>query len=758
MTIYHLYFESDERACNLRMSDDPKGRIPIKILLTNSISGAELLKLKPNDIRLVSYYGTEEDKKVYLQQYQAKGNQLDIYLSDEQNEGIKYQRVGQFRFVKDHGFLEIHNTGNTVPESFTVIFHYEENILGEIQLTCMPIDQIYDMVLDFGSEASQMLITQGSANEPSELFNNSVRHFFGINPDTIEPRTYHQQEDDNKNLFRSIFFSREREERALKKGNPILARPGGNDPLLGFITPKDRAAQGERLPNIKISYLAGLTSRGIDPRTLHQSIVMRFIHEAVMEIKDREDYRNRSAQCAIRIYLLVPNVMDQITLSDFISAIQKHTDDDEFRNLLPESMRNAVFDIRSYSESDASFVYWLNNPEENQEGIKPGNYLIIDVGKGTTDFSVIKVENSQNAVSVYRSGFVGAGNAITYAMFENYISTMAGINDCEEIIRKVLLEGKDAELYRLENILENYKRNPGEINTNPPQIQKKMTVEAIISQIEAAGTISDRRGIILAAIHDIIEKIVVNVKETDFTKVLLSGRAFNYPLFEEETKCILNKLYHLESEPGIVTITSPKEGCLRGPLSVIKINKQSDIIGIPVRVDRSNQLAEISKLQQDVREIIQERREKQEVAPRKDDESMYKKALGWLRYKKETLYAKVSRRDYGDVDNQIIHLMATSDDIFKMMRGEKETGQCNKNTCFYVSDDQYVLPDRHPFDRKNYKLFYDGKNFYVRDENTSPMLVKAQETPDIDLLYESLFPYPYRILDENYKVPEVTTI
>ena len=102
--------------------------------------------------------------------------------------------------------------------------------------------------------------------------------------------------------------------------------------------------------------------------------------------------------------------------------------------------------------------------------------------------------------------------------------------------------------------------------------------------------------------------------------------------------------------------------------------------------------------------------------------------------------------------------MATSDDIFKMMRGEKETGQCNKNTCFYVSDDQYVLPDRHPFDRKNYKLFYDGKNFYVRDENTSPMLVKAQETPDIDLLYESLFPYPYRILDENYKVPEVTTI
>ena len=757
MTIYHLYFESDERACNLSMSDDPSGRIPIKILLTNSFSGAELLKLKPNDIKLVSYHGTDEDKKVYLQRYQAEGNRLDIYLSDERNEKIMFQKAGQFRFVKDKGFLEIHNTGSTVPESFTIIFHYAENILGEILLTCMPIDQIYDMVLDFGSEASQMLITQGGTNEPSELFNNCARHFYNIDPDKIEARTYHQQEDDS-NLFRSIFFSRERKGEAQQNGNPILARPGKDDPLLGFITPKDGTTLGECLPNIKISYLAGLTSRGIDPRTLHQSIVMRFIHEAVMEIKDREDYRNRSAQCAIRIYLLVPNVMDQITLSDFISAIQKHTDDKEFRNLLPEPMRNVVFDIRSYSESDASFVYWLNNPEENQEGIKAGNYLIIDVGKGTTDFSVIKVEDSQNAVSVYRSGFVGAGNAITYAMFENYISTMAGINDCESIIRQVLLEGKDAELYRLENILENYKRNPGEINPNPPRIQKGMNIETIINQIEAAGSISDRRGIILSAIHDIIEKIVVNVKETDFTKVLLSGRAFNYPLFEEETKCILNKLYHLESEPGIVTIASPKEGCLRGPLSVVKINKQSDIIGIPVRVDRSNQLAEISKLQQDVSEIIKERRKKQDIAPQRNNESMYKKAIGWICYIWGIIRDKFPRKKYGNVDNQIIHLMAKSNDIFQMMRGDKDTGYCNENTCFYVSDDQYVLPDRHPFDEKNYKLFYDGKNFYVRDTNTSPMLVKAQETPDIDLLYESLFPYPYRILDENYNVPEVTTI
>ena len=758
MTIYHLYFESDERACNLRMSDDPNRRIPIKILLTNSISGTELLKLKLNDIRLVSYHGTEEDKKVYLQQYHAEENRLEIYLSDERNEEIKFHREGQFRFVKDHGYLEIHNAGSTAPETFTIIFHYVDNIWGEIRLTCMPIDQIYDMVLDFGSEASQMLITQGGANEPSELFNNCVRHFYDIDPDKIEARTYHQQEDDNNNLFRSIFFSRERKEGALEKENPILARPGESDPLLGFITPKDGAIQGERLPNIKISYLAGLTSRGIDPRILHQSIVMRFIHEAVMEVKDREDSRNRSTQCAIRIYLLVPNVMDQITLSNFISAIQMHTDNDEFRNMLPESMRNAVFDIRSYSESDASFVYWLNNQNENDEGIKPGNYLIIDVGKGTTDFSVIKVEDGQNAVSVYRSGFVGAGNAITYAMFENYISTMAGINECEAIIKQVLLEGKDAELYRLENILENYKRNPGEINTNPPQIKRGMNVEAIISQIESAGTINDRRGIILSAIHDIIKKIVVNVKETDFTKVILSGRAFNYPLFEEETKCILNKLYHLESEPGIVTISSPKEGCLRGPLSVMKINKQSDIIGIPIRVDRSNQLAETSKLQQNVSEIIQERREKQEIAPQKNDESMYKKALGWMRYKGETICDKIFHHDYGDVDNQVIHLMAKSDDIFKMMRGDKDTGQCNNNTCFYVSDDQYVLPDRHSFDEKNYKLFYDGEHFYVRDENTSPMLVKVQDTPDIDLLYESLFPYPYRILDENYRVPKVTTI
>ena len=39
--------------------------------------------------------------------------------------------------------------------------------------------------------------------------------------------------------------------------------------------------------------------------------------------------------------------MGQEQLSDFIQAIRKYTDDQEFRQLLPESMKNVVFDIHS---------------------------------------------------------------------------------------------------------------------------------------------------------------------------------------------------------------------------------------------------------------------------------------------------------------------------------------------------------------------------------------------------------------------------
>ena len=99
--------------------------------------------------------------------------------------------------------------------------------------------------------------------------------------------------------------------------------------------------------------------------------------------------------------------------------------------------------------------------------------------------------------------------------------------------------------------------------------------------------------------------------------------------------------------------------------------------------------------------------------------------------------------------------MAESEDIIKIMRGDKDTGDCDANTSFYISDDNYVA-EGGQIERG--KLFFDGTDFYIRAEKTGQKLVKMADTPNRDMLYESLFPYPYRILDEGYDIPEIKMI
>lgn len=766
--IYHLYFESGNRAYNLKLSDNPKDRQMVRILLSNSHAGAALLHLKNNALKLVSYQGTDDDKKVYIESFTVADNNLSIFLSEKKEENdLELPSTEVFRFNKDKYSLEIRNNGSDDSEAFNISFYYGD-FIGNILINCIPSDHIYNMVLDFGSEASQMLISRHGNNDfnrgESELFSNCAEHFYGIESGTIRERTYDQQEEGDNELFRSIFFLPKNIDGDQPSEGSVFAKPGEDDPLLDFITKRDDSEKGQRLPNIKISYLSGEAPDEVDPATLHQAIVMRFIHEAVMEVKDRENGMQRSEQCAIRMYILVPNVMEQAQVSNFIQSIQNNLETDAFRSLLPESLKNAVFDIRSYSESDASFIYWLENPDEP---ITEGEYLIIDVGKGTTDFSIIKVEDGQNAVSIYRSGFVGAGNAITYAMFENYIASMGGINHCEEYTRKILTEAEDALLYRLENALEDSKRHYGTVN--PTRLNNRFgngtNVETMIEMIANQGPIDDNRGIILSTIHDIIEKIVLNVKETKFKKVILSGRAFKYKPFLDETISVLSRLYHLERETGIVYMDRPKKGCLRGPLSNIRINKQSDIIGIPVKVDITSRLAEENELKKQFNKILKEIKENRNIVPIKEHQDKWWKKIG-LNLKNIVLFfchhrgLKITKNIPfgGDTDNQIINLEAENKDIIEMMRGELDTETCDINTRFYISDDQYVLENTEAFEDKSYKLFFDGVDFYIRDDHSCTRLIVNNHDQNRGMLYESLFPYPYRILNKNYEIPQIKSL
>ena len=754
--IYHLYFKSGERAYNLKLYNDQENeQFYDNQLFTNTRGGVELLKLGYKNLKLVSHQNTRNDKKVCLDSIVETDHQLDIYLSDN-GKRIKYPQNGQFRFVEDGDSLEIYNQGNETAESFIFVFHYnDQEYLGKFLVDCLPDNDIYEVVLDFGSEASQMLINWENGPQNCRLFNNCARHFFSKDPQKIGKRTYDQQDNDDDELFRSIFFLHQQANQQQDLNRAVIAKPNEQDPLLDFITLRDDDTKGQRLPNIKISYLSGEQPENVDLKKLHQGIVMRFIHEVVMEVKDKRN--GQQGKCGIRLYLLVPNVMGQEQLSDFILDIRKYTGSPEFRELLPETMKDVVFDLHSYSESDASFVSWL---ESDNNRIEEGNYLIIDVGKGTTDFSIIKVEDGRNAFSIYRSGFIGAGNALTYAIFVNYIVTLGGLTKAKSIIEKVLKGAEEADLYRLETILENYKKNENPVinNNNDIKIDETMAIKTIISKIQERGDLSDDLHIIESTIHQIIKKIVVNVQETNFKKVILSGRAFKYQPFRDTAISLLEKYYHMEGNVIALDDKQLKKGCLIGPLRSIQISKQSDMIGIPIAIDVTKRNNEKDRLKKNFENYLSEALGSRDIVPTTNERKTWIKRILEVFRKGRDIYSSniaesTTRERRG---SRTINLQADNDDIRSILRGELNIGSCDENTHFYISDDEYETENHEVLDRHSkYQLFFDGTDFYVKDDRNSIKLKPCIEIHNCDMLYESLFPYPYRILDDDCDIPKI---
>src|SRR5690606_20916434 len=87
--------------------------------------------------------------------------------------------------------------------------------------------------------------------------------------------------------------------------------------------------------------------------------------------------------------------------------------------------------------------------EKNKE------YIVIDSGKGTTDLSIIRTgyNNAFDIKTIYRNGFAGAGNLITFAVFEtilHYIRAHAtNQNDAYNFIKEKIinvLNSNDLEL------------------------------------------------------------------------------------------------------------------------------------------------------------------------------------------------------------------------------------------------------------------------------------------------------------------------
>ena len=780
MAKYNFYFESGSQAYIMHLSDSSDSE-SIQILRENTKTSNELLRLQ-KEVTIISYNNSREDISVRMTHIELNNHEAIVSYEDNSTTGkIQENTTSQVLSIgeqPDLNYVSILNLNEKDPalEKYSVIVRYRD-FSGKVEIVCSPVKQIYDVVLDFGSEASQMLIQRrdsGVRCEPIELFKGCAKHFYGI--DNIDKAVkehiyeYDQQDEDIK-LFRSVFFLDENKKDSTSSCfNSIISRPSQDD-MISFISRRDKNDKGERVPNVKISYLTGINPAGLKMEDLHRGIVMRFIHEALCTIADKEiTAKEEEFSFSLRVTLLVPNVMCQNDVSAFVQFIQKSVQDPDFLKQVPQALKLAIVEIRTCSESDASLLNWINK-HSKKSGISPGRYLIIDIGKGTTDFSVVKVVNARQAESIFRSGFVGAGNALSYAILDNYLTHLVDPHrDARKRFILKLLSAEPARLYQLEQAIEAVKRRePSGEKSKRLSDPDKLDVETLIEKITKTNAPDDYN-----IISDIIYKIVVKeiigrIKNIKFDHVVLSGRAFKYkPLYDEickDFKVIFPnvKIHYDKSEAKI--------GCLYGPLTPIEVSKFSNIVGEPKSVDISN----CPKAPDDIDKLVEtlknpEVRDNQDRRRNTLNDIVNLACQGW-RY-----IFPVDEDEDGNnsgesmADSLIQSTKKPGSTVKKDKKPESQKGKYSvtdimskgihipnygENTGIYISGDSYIPQNANQIDpNAQYTIYFDGEDFYLRSAKSCiPLRKDTTLTRSSPLLFESLFPYSIQLLGEQIEIP-----
>ncbi len=808
MSKYHFFFKTGNKAYSLKLEqkkleqkklEQNSESEPLRILCENSDTKMELLSLEKKGIKLVApSEGYGSDKKVNVSSYNYNLQnplQLTITLSDgpEKNSASGNTEVfptdAALKIIPSKKNYQIKCEGGAGKcKSYVIKIEYKTTsgttsgtYTGKIQFDFVPKEQIYDVVLDFGSEASQMLLRKRGtdSSEPVELFKACFDYFYKGDegyPDYQNDKNigYLQQSiayngnsrSFDHTLFRSVFFTKKSLKSSLNSED-ITATPHDKqnkqeeDALL-FVTRRGDTTgkKRNRIPNIKISYLAG---ENVD-FSFYKAIVMRFLHVAVQEIADQEKSNTLSngGYYALNVTLLVPNVMRQERVSNLIKDLNEHVALESFKDKLPSEMKNTIFYIHPYSESDASFAGWCRS-----KALRRGNYLIVDVGKGTTDLSVVKVESPCESVGLYRSGFIGAGNVLTHAVYKSYFDQFRCIYGSSKSLENILNQSDDGSKFRLVEALEEWKgeprmeasnsnssgsgegqnddgsksnlesvsessngSNPGKGKTDDIQIDT--IINHILENKLGCSTPID------AAIDTLIKKILLNVKVRGFQKIILSGRAFKYNPFLVRTRQIFKEFYQLKDEDIIYDGDNAKGGCLKGPLlnDSPMVNLATNLVGIPTPVVNND---EDEKLKDEVEAIM--------TSASGESFAKWGKNVRWLKKKCHNLLISANELAYNIStipDRATVNGQAGSEDIEKLLKGDLECGMLGKGTTFYLSGCELKIPENSArFDEcTRYKLFFDGTHFFVRSEEES---IKLEEHPITQsgegLLRESQFPY-----------------
>lgn len=522
--------------------------------------------------------------------------------------------------------LDAKNTANKVRVLLETELENGSTVKGLFVLNLAPKSQIFDIVMDFGSEASQVVVYRRGSDHRILSRLNLVDIFTNNYYQSLKSQPLHQFVAEDLELYRSAFF--------VKKSDSVFdlySPPGinGSKEFLNLLTNRNDieslSISHFLISNLKLAHLGAYQFRVnfeseesnhykakekdlIDTIGELQQAVINYVLIAVLNHIQVSIKETHPVYLSVR--LLVPNVFGQIKVSKLVKNTLKSLDIIAEKNA---KFRLSGTEVNTISESDASFLGFKQiKDNEVAKGSSPfftigKRYLIIDAGKGTTDFSIVELgdeKNNYKLSSLYRSGFIGAGNVISFAFVDSIFATIFGENTIERqtaifnicLSNSVGLADKIRFIELIEKLKYNYKQTQTDnyvkfssldlddirkqYEANPTAAGLLESISKLIDPIVLKGkTIEDEHQIIHDTVAKMVNRLLKELSQTKFfadegiEKIILTGRGFSF-------KPLVDKIKEDFKIPVEIT-NNLKKVCLMGAFSGEQINFDSNLIGYP---------------------------------------------------------------------------------------------------------------------------------------------------------------------------------
>jgi hypothetical protein len=499
--------------------------------------------------------------------------------------------------------------------------------------------QFLGIALDFGSESSQMATKRYEVgnviyeDKPSiENLFQQIKLFYTNNKwiERNEQASYYQ-EDKGSNFYKSLFFLREHLTDNYEDidASEFIKSQAENLKLLIDTNSMQELVNNKfhQLPNLKIIHqhneiLSSINFEFNDaanhtlPLTLKeikQKVNNTILKTMLESFLQKEFLRYKNATRFVRLLLLVPNIYDSANIQN--TKIQLNKIFAELSNSEAYKGKLLAWEVLTISESDASFIGYINR--KNAVVNKNKDYIIVDVGKGTTDFSIIRTgaENIFDLQPIYRNGFAGAGNLITNAIFETLLHYIREASNGESGVNRYMqtkiideLKGNNLVLItkfyaEIERLKFNFKTDNVDVVFADWANAKKLdstwsnvasndvdfqTIIDLLGQMEFGG---DLFGYINDVCEAITEKVIAhlsmmqqNKTDHDFDGVVLTGRGFMFaPLAAMMKSKLQSRLQIGENKIALLSGSELKDICIKGVFNK-SIQQNTDVVGHPIQI------------------------------------------------------------------------------------------------------------------------------------------------------------------------------